>query len=207
MNASELVIRKTPFLFLKRVAVLVFCFALLPAFAAALLDLRSEYQASTLAAIVPNYTLFVVLLLALVQFLMVVVAFMSWYLPVYVVGSQQIVRRGGLQGDRKLADTAAIDAVVPSQGLLGRRLDYGNLRLHSENGAALASITDVPSLDFYASQISQMAELARARQVAHHPRPAAELIAAYNREGAAWTRRENVHRMAEANKAFAHFAW
>jgi small subunit ribosomal protein S7 len=36
---------------------------------------------------------------------------------------------------------------------------------------------------------------------------AAELVAAYNREGAAVTRRENVHRMAEANKAFAHFAW
>jgi len=34
-----------------------------------------------------------------------------------------------------------------------------------------------------------------------------ELIAAYNREGAAMTRRENVHRMADANKAFAHFAW
>lgn len=34
-----------------------------------------------------------------------------------------------------------------------------------------------------------------------------ELIAAYNKEGAAMTRRENVHRMAEANKAFAHFAW
>ncbi len=36
---------------------------------------------------------------------------------------------------------------------------------------------------------------------------AEELIAAYNREGAAMTRRENTHRMAEANKAFAHFAW
>ncbi|NUQ64732.1 MAG: 30S ribosomal protein S7 [Pirellulales bacterium] len=36
---------------------------------------------------------------------------------------------------------------------------------------------------------------------------AAELLAAYNREGTAMTRRENVHRMAEANKAFAHFAW
>jgi small subunit ribosomal protein S7 len=36
---------------------------------------------------------------------------------------------------------------------------------------------------------------------------AAELVAAYNREGVAMTRRENVHRMAEANKAFAHFAW
>ena len=36
---------------------------------------------------------------------------------------------------------------------------------------------------------------------------AEELVAAYKREGAAMTKRENVHRMAEANKAFAHFAW
>jgi small subunit ribosomal protein S7 len=34
-----------------------------------------------------------------------------------------------------------------------------------------------------------------------------EMIAASNREGAAVTKRENVHRMADANKAFAHFAW
>ena len=34
-----------------------------------------------------------------------------------------------------------------------------------------------------------------------------ELIAAYKKEGAAISKRENVHRMAEANKAFAHFAW
>ena len=40
-----------------------------------------------------------------------------------------------------------------------------------------------------------------------HLRLADELVAAYNREGAAMTKRENTHRMAEANKAFAHFAW
>jgi small subunit ribosomal protein S7 len=34
-----------------------------------------------------------------------------------------------------------------------------------------------------------------------------ELMAAYKREGAAMSKRENVHRMADANKAFAHFAW
>jgi small subunit ribosomal protein S7 len=34
-----------------------------------------------------------------------------------------------------------------------------------------------------------------------------EFVAAYHREGAAVTRRDNVHRMADANKAFAHFAW
>ncbi len=40
-----------------------------------------------------------------------------------------------------------------------------------------------------------------------HLKLADELMAAYRREGAAITRRENVHRMADANKAFAHFAW
>ena len=34
-----------------------------------------------------------------------------------------------------------------------------------------------------------------------------ELLAAFRKEGAAMTRRENTHRMADANKAFAHFAW
>ena len=34
-----------------------------------------------------------------------------------------------------------------------------------------------------------------------------ELVAAFNREGTAVTKRENTHKMADANKAFAHFAW
>jgi small subunit ribosomal protein S7 len=38
-------------------------------------------------------------------------------------------------------------------------------------------------------------------------RLAAELIDAYNKQGGAITTRENIHKMAEANKAFAHFAW
>ena len=36
---------------------------------------------------------------------------------------------------------------------------------------------------------------------------AEEFVAAYKREGTAVTQRENVHKMADANKAFAHFAW
>jgi small subunit ribosomal protein S7 len=38
-------------------------------------------------------------------------------------------------------------------------------------------------------------------------RLASELLDAYNKQGGAMTTRDNVHRMAEANKAFAHFAW
>ncbi len=36
---------------------------------------------------------------------------------------------------------------------------------------------------------------------------AEEFMAASKKEGTAMTTRENIHRMAEANKAFAHFAW
>ena len=38
-------------------------------------------------------------------------------------------------------------------------------------------------------------------------RLAGELMDAYNQTGAAFKKKEDVHRMAEANKAFAHFRW
>jgi len=34
---------------------------------------------------------------------------------------------------------------------------------------------------------------------------AAEILAAYNKEGGAYKKKEDMHRMAEANKAFSHF--
>ena len=52
--------------------------------------------------------------------------------------------------------------------------------------------------------IIQAAREKKGRPMAN--RLADELCDAYRRTGTAMTRRENVHRMAEANKAFAHFA-
>ncbi len=52
--------------------------------------------------------------------------------------------------------------------------------------------------------------LAAARKKSGRPmflRLADELMAAYRREGEAMTKRENTIKMAEANKAFSHFAW
>ena len=40
-----------------------------------------------------------------------------------------------------------------------------------------------------------------------HLKLADELMSAFKKEGVAYTKRENTHRMADANKAFAHFAW
>ncbi|MFO0718535.1 MAG: 30S ribosomal protein S7 [Candidatus Paceibacterota bacterium] len=51
-------------------------------------------------------------------------------------------------------------------------------------------------------------EAARAKKGSPmHMRLAEEIIAASKNEGEAVKKRENTHKMAEANKAFAHFAW
>src|SRR5882724_12291445 len=52
--------------------------------------------------------------------------------------------------------------------------------------------------------------LAACREAGGRPmshRLADELLAAYRKEGKAMNTREQTHRMADANKAFAHFAW
>lgn len=51
-------------------------------------------------------------------------------------------------------------------------------------------------------------EAARAKKgKSMHKKLAEEIISASKNEGEAVKKRENVHKMAESNKAFAHFAW
>lgn len=51
-------------------------------------------------------------------------------------------------------------------------------------------------------------EVARAKKgKPMHEKLAEEIILAFKNEGEAVKKRENTHKMAEANKAFAHFAW
>lgn len=40
-----------------------------------------------------------------------------------------------------------------------------------------------------------------------HVKLANEIVSAYKKEGAAMKKREDIHKMADANKAFAHFNW
>ncbi len=50
-----------------------------------------------------------------------------------------------------------------------------------------------------------MARAKRGRPMAR--RMADEIFDAFNNQGAAVTKKENVHKMAEANSAYSHFAW
>lgn len=54
---------------------------------------------------------------------------------------------------------------------------------------------------------SWMVQAARARSgMPYEKRLAAEIVDAYNESGAAFKKKEDTHKMAEANRAFAHFA-
>ena len=93
---------------------------------------------------------------------------------------------------------AAVDNVKPAIEVRSKRV----------GGATYQVPTPVSSRRQQALSIRWILEAVRGRK----GRPvdkslAEELLAAFRREGAAMNKRENVHRMADANKAFSHFAW
>ena len=92
----------------------------------------------------------------------------------------------------------AVDNVKPAIEVRSKRV----------GGATYQVPTPVSSRRQQALSIRWILEAVRGRK----GRPvdkslAEELLAAFRREGAAMNKRENVHRMADANKAFSHFAW
>ena len=93
---------------------------------------------------------------------------------------------------------AAVDNVKPSIEVRSRRVGGANYQVP----------TQVNNKRQQALAIRWLLEACREKKGRPmHQRLAEELMAAFRREGAAMTKRENVHRMADANKAFAHFAW
>lgn len=93
---------------------------------------------------------------------------------------------------------AAVDNCKPSVEVKSRRVGGANYQV------------PVPVRDKRQLTLSIRWILAACRGKKGRPmdrKLADEFMAAFRREGTAITTRENVHRMADANKAFAHFAW
>ncbi|MCH7987550.1 MAG: 30S ribosomal protein S7 [Planctomycetes bacterium] len=94
--------------------------------------------------------------------------------------------------------TQAVENVKPSIEVRSKRV----------GGATYQVPTPVNSKRQQTLSIRWILQAARAKKGRPiHLRLADEFINAYRREGTAMTTRDNVHRMADANKAFAHFAW
>ncbi len=90
----------------------------------------------------------------------------------------------------------ALDNVTPQVEVKSRRIGGGNFQIPMEVRAdRKTSISNKALIEFARKRSGHsMAE-----------KLAAEILAAYNKEGGAYKRKEETHRMAEANKAFSHF--
>lgn len=183
MPAKQITIRYSPFLFLKRLTFIEFFFALVP-FTAALLfdwyvgDITESYQILPFANSV-SFNLFLILFATSVQILIIAIAFVSWFFPVYVVDREQLIyKRGGLISDRKLLDTPFVDRVVVKQGRLARNLNYGTLHITVSGAAEQVRLKDIADPFNRAEDITGLANPGLVPHEGPASLSAAELVAA-----------------------------
>ena len=90
----------------------------------------------------------------------------------------------------------ALENVTPQVEVKSRRVGGANFQVPTEVRPERKISLSIKNMILYSRKRSahSMAE-----------KLAAETLAAYNNEGGAYKRKEDMHKMAEANKAFAHF--
>ena len=90
----------------------------------------------------------------------------------------------------------ALENVTPQVEVKSRRVGGANFQVPTEVRPERKVSLSMKNMILYARKRSghSMSE-----------KLAAEIIAAYNNEGGAFKRKEDMHKMAEANEAFAHF--
>ena len=93
---------------------------------------------------------------------------------------------------------AAVNNVKPIVEVRSRRVGGATYQVPMEVGRKRAQTIAI-------RKIVEIARLKGGKPMAQ--RLSDELLAAYRKEGQSMTWRENTHKMAEANKLFAHYAW
>ena len=92
----------------------------------------------------------------------------------------------------------ALANVTPSLEVKSRRIGGATFQIPTELRPARKQSVGMKNLINFARKRHEKSMAAKL---------AAEIMAAYKEEGAAFKRKEDTHRMAEANKAFAHYKW
>ncbi len=90
----------------------------------------------------------------------------------------------------------ALTNVTPTLEVKSRRIGGATFQIPTELRPARKQSVGMKNLINFARKRHEKSMAAKL---------AAEIMAAYKEEGAAFKRKEDIHRMAEANKAFSHF--
>ncbi|WP_372790208.1 30S ribosomal protein S7 [Paraconexibacter sp.] len=133
---------------------------------------------------------------------------------------QQLINKIMLDGKKSTAERIVYDALAilsektgkdPVEALeLSIKALTPNLEVRSRRvgGATYQVPVEVPARRARTLAIRWLAEFARQRrEKTMAQRLANELMDAQNNQGGAYKRKDDIYRMAQANKAFAHYRW
>jgi len=118
------------------------------------------------------------------------IAFKIFYDAIDIV-SEKMAEEGGLQVWKK-----ALANVTPSVEVRSRRIGGATFQIPSEIRPERKQSVGMKNLINFSR---------KRHEKSMSQKLAGEILAAYREEGSAFKRKEDIHRMAEANKAFAHF--
>lgn len=108
----------------------------------------------------------------------------------------------------KKAGAPALDVLMTALGNIKPKTEVRSRRV---GGAAYQVPMPVTPRRQFSLSIRWLVEYANAKSSGEYhtfgEKLAAEIMDAYNNSGASIKKRDDVHKMAEANKAFAHFRW
>jgi small subunit ribosomal protein S7 len=133
---------------------------------------------------------------------------------------QQVVNKVMTEGKKSLAEQITYDAL----SLVGERTGNNpveelenaikqltpvlEVRSRRVGGATYQVPVEVPARRARTLAVRWLVEFARARgEKAMPERLANEILDAAKQQGNAWKRKDDIYRMAQANKAFAHYRW
>ena len=92
----------------------------------------------------------------------------------------------------------ALENVTPSVEVKSRRVGGATFQVPTEIRTERKQSISIKNLILYAKKRTGKSM---------SDKLASEILAAYNEEGGAYKKKEDTHKMAEANKAFAHYRW
>jgi small subunit ribosomal protein S7 len=133
---------------------------------------------------------------------------------------QQVINKVMVDGKKSLADRIVYDALAIVSEKTGRPpveiLDAAikeltpvlEVRSRRVGGATYQVPVEVPARRGRTLAVRWLVQFARGRREKSMPdRLANEILDATNQQGGAWKRKDDIYRMAQANKAFAHYRW
>ncbi len=133
---------------------------------------------------------------------------------------QQIVNKVMREGKKPLAERIVYDAlavvgersgedpVETLEGAIKQLTPVLEVRSRRVGGATYQVPVEVPARRARTLAVRWLVDYARQRrEYSMAERLASEILDATQQQGGAWKRKDDIYRMAQANKAFAHYRW